>query len=60
VLFMSAHPAEVLVQEGLDHPRVYFLAKPFTRSELMNKVEAAVTARPVHEDASSGNPRTPT
>jgi CheY-like chemotaxis protein len=60
VLFMSAHPAEVLVREGLDHPRVYFLAKPFTRSELMNKVEAAVTARPVHEDASSGNPRTPT
>jgi DNA-binding response OmpR family regulator len=42
VLFMSAFPAEVLVREGLDNPDVAFLAKPFTRQELMTKVEAAL------------------
>lgn len=41
VLFMSAFPAEVLVREGLDNPDVMFLAKPFTRDELMGKVSAA-------------------
>ena len=35
VLFMSAFPAEILVREGLDHPNVMFLAKPFTRDELL-------------------------
>ena len=44
VLFMSAFPAEVLVREGLDNPDVVFLAKPFTRQELMTKVEAALRA----------------
>ena len=38
VLFMSAFPAEILVREGLDHPNVIFLAKPFTRDELLTKV----------------------
>ena len=38
VLFMSAFPAEVLVREGLDNPDVMFLAKPFTRDELLTKV----------------------
>ena len=45
VLFMSAHPAEILVREGLDHPGVFFLAKPFTRTELMEKVEAVLRSR---------------
>ena len=45
VLFMSAHPAEILVREGLDHPGVFFLAKPFTRSELMAKVESVLRSK---------------
>jgi len=42
VLFMSAFPAEILVREGLDHPNVIFLAKPFTRDELLAKVVAVL------------------
>jgi len=42
VLFMSAFPAEVLVREGLENPAVLFLAKPFTRDELMGKVHQAL------------------
>jgi CheY-like chemotaxis protein len=41
LLYMSAHPAEVLVQHGLTDPQVHFLAKPFTHDELMSKVEVA-------------------
>jgi hypothetical protein len=40
---MSAFPAEVLVREGLANPDVLFLAKPFTRDELMGKVSQALT-----------------
>src|SRR6476646_10046315 len=43
VLFMSAFPAEILVREGLDNPDVMFLAKPFTRDELMARVSEALT-----------------
>ena len=46
VLFMSAFPAQILVREGLDHPNVFFLAKPFTRSELMDKVVSALRGHP--------------
>jgi two-component system cell cycle sensor histidine kinase/response regulator CckA len=42
ILFMSAYPAEVLVREGLEHPNVIFLAKPFSGGELLNKVTAAL------------------
>jgi two-component system, cell cycle sensor histidine kinase and response regulator CckA len=42
VLFMSAFPAEVLVREGLANPDVLFLAKPFTRDELIGKVFQAL------------------
>jgi len=45
VLFMSAFPAEVLVREGLANPDVLFLAKPFTRDELMARVSQALTQR---------------
>lgn len=40
VVFMSAHSAEVLRREGVGHPDVMFLAKPFTRDELLNLVDA--------------------
>jgi two-component system, cell cycle sensor histidine kinase and response regulator CckA len=56
ILFMSAHPAEILVREGLDHPGVYFLAKPFTRTELMEKVELVLRSRK-HDGQSSTSAR---
>jgi two-component system cell cycle sensor histidine kinase/response regulator CckA len=42
ILFMSAYPAEVLAREGLKDLRVQFLAKPFTRTELLKAVERAI------------------
>jgi two-component system cell cycle sensor histidine kinase/response regulator CckA len=45
ILYMSAHPAEVLAKHGLAELTVPFLAKPFTREELLTKVSEAL-ARP--------------
>jgi two-component system cell cycle sensor histidine kinase/response regulator CckA len=45
ILYMSAHPAEVLVQHGVNQLDAPFLAKPFTRDELLTKVSEAL-ARP--------------
>jgi DNA-binding response OmpR family regulator len=42
VLYMSAYPAEILVREGIQRPTVPFLAKPFTRAELLAKVAAVL------------------
>ncbi|MGH7630051.1 MAG: response regulator [Gemmatimonadales bacterium] len=42
IVFMSAHPAEVLVREGLANPNVLFLAKPFTRQELFEIIRRAL------------------
>jgi two-component system cell cycle sensor histidine kinase/response regulator CckA len=42
ILFMSAYPAEVLAQRGLQDLRVLFLAKPYTRAELTAKVGEAL------------------
>jgi two-component system cell cycle sensor histidine kinase/response regulator CckA len=60
VLFMSAFPAEVLVREGLDRVDVGFLAKPFTRDELLAKVTAALRTHPKKngESSRSGRPTT--
>ena len=44
ILFMSAYPAEVLAREGLKDLRVQFLAKPFTRGELLGAAERALAA----------------
>ena len=41
-LYMSAHPAEVLIQYGLTKLDAPFLAKPFTRDELLTKVSKAL------------------
>jgi two-component system cell cycle sensor histidine kinase/response regulator CckA len=46
VVFMSAFPAEVLVREGMRDPQVRFLAKPFTREELLRAVAGALAAKP--------------
>jgi two-component system, cell cycle sensor histidine kinase and response regulator CckA len=50
ILYMSAHPAEVLVEYGLTDFDAPFLAKPFTRDELLNKVSEAL-ARPAPTSA---------
>ena len=42
ILFMSAHPAEVLAEHGLQDLDVHFLAKPYTMDELLAKVRAAM------------------
>lgn len=42
IVYMSAHPAEVLVREGLANPTVLFLAKPFTRDELLGVIREAL------------------
>lgn len=53
ILYMSAHPAEVLARYGLAELDVPFLAKPFTRDELLNKVSAAL------EKPAASTPRQP-
>jgi DNA-binding NtrC family response regulator len=45
LLYMSAHPAEVLAEHGLTDLRVRFLAKPFTHDELLGKVQQALDRR---------------
>lgn len=42
ILYMSAHPAEVLMEYGLSELDAPFLAKPFTRDELLTKVSEAM------------------
>ena len=42
ILYMSAHPAEVLAEHGLAELSVPFLAKPFTRDELLTRVSEAL------------------
>jgi two-component system cell cycle sensor histidine kinase/response regulator CckA len=42
ILYMSAHPAEVLVRHGLPALDVPFLAKPYTRGEALAKVNEAL------------------
>jgi two-component system, cell cycle sensor histidine kinase and response regulator CckA len=44
ILFMSGYPAEILAREGLKDLRVQFLAKPFTRDELLRAVLRAMEA----------------
>jgi DNA-binding NtrC family response regulator len=45
LLYMSAHPAQVLAQHGLKDLGVHFLAKPFTHGEMLRKVAEALDRR---------------
>ena len=45
IVYMSAHPAQVLAQHGLKGLDVPFLAKPYTRAELIGKVDDAMRRR---------------
>lgn len=56
VVFMSAHPAEVLVREGARDLTLPFLAKPFTRDELLAVVERAAAARRARSGAQRQTP----
>ena len=49
ILYMSAHPAEVLAEHGLAELTVPFLAKPFTRDELLTKVSEALSRPALHQ-----------
>lgn len=42
LLYMSGHPAEILARHGLKDLNVPFLAKPYTRTELLAKVSTAL------------------
>jgi two-component system cell cycle sensor histidine kinase/response regulator CckA len=45
VVYMSAHPAEVLMRHGLPTLDVPFLAKPYTRDEALSRVREALETR---------------
>ena len=45
ILYMSAHPAEVLVHHGMEWPDVPFLAKPYSRDAILKKVREALERR---------------
>ena len=51
LLYMSAHPAEVLAAHGLGDLQVRFLAKPFTRDELLGKVQESLERRKEPRDS---------
>ena len=46
IIFMSAYPAEVLAEHGLQDLDVVFLAKPYTMDELQVKVRQAMDRPP--------------
>jgi DNA-binding response OmpR family regulator len=48
ILYMSAHPAEVLMEYGLTQLDAPFLAKPFTRDELLAKVSDGLAQTAAH------------
>jgi two-component system, cell cycle sensor histidine kinase and response regulator CckA len=48
IVYMSAYQAEVMVREGLEDPTVLFLAKPFTREELLSKITDALIGKRKH------------
>lgn len=60
ILFMSAYPAEVLAHEGLKDLRVQFLAKPFTRDELLSAaIRALEPSKREGEQDPAGRKRDP-
>lgn len=55
-LFMSAHPAEILARLGLSQLDVPFLAKPYTRDELVVRVRDALDRRVVKRSSGQISP----
>jgi DNA-binding NtrC family response regulator len=56
VVYMSAHPAEILAQQGLSALEVSFLAKPYTRDELVAKVRDSLERRSTPRTTSENPP----
>jgi CheY-like chemotaxis protein len=54
IIFMSAYPAEVLAEHGLQDLEVLFLAKPYTMEELRAKVRRAMENPPSRGADSAG------
>ena len=54
VLYMSAYPAEVLAHHNAADLQAVFLAKPFTRDSLLEKVEEALRRAPTPVDQRQG------
>jgi DNA-binding NtrC family response regulator len=52
LLYMSAHPAQVMAQHGLKQLDVRFLAKPFTHGELLAKVAEVLERRRISRPGS--------
>jgi CheY-like chemotaxis protein len=48
IMYMSAHPAEILMRHGLETLDVPFLAKPYSRNEALAKVREALERRNVN------------
>jgi CheY-like chemotaxis protein len=59
ILFMSAYPAEVLAEHGLQNLEVSFLAKPYTMDELRSKVREAMDRPPAPPARPSVSRRAP-
>jgi DNA-binding response OmpR family regulator len=59
ILFMSAHPAEVLAEHGLQDLEVSFLAKPYSMDELLSKVREAMDRQLSPPAKPSGSPKSP-
>jgi CheY-like chemotaxis protein len=57
VVYMSAYQAEVLVREGLEDPNVIFLAKPFTRDELLARVTQGISSKRTNDEQSRSERR---
>jgi CheY-like chemotaxis protein len=49
IVFMSGYNSDVLMAEGLERPKVIFIAKPFTQEMLLEKVTAALGQPPPGE-----------
>jgi two-component system cell cycle sensor histidine kinase/response regulator CckA len=59
VVFMSAHPAEILAAHKLRDLRVPFLAKPFTRDELVAKIAQVAERRRSRRSPARGSGEAP-
>jgi two-component system, cell cycle sensor histidine kinase and response regulator CckA len=59
MVFMSSYEAQVLAREGLENLNVAFLAKPFTRDELLAKVTEG-TVNPPNLIDEERHPQRPT
>jgi CheY-like chemotaxis protein len=56
IVFMSGYNSDVLLSEGLERPKVIFIAKPFTQEELLEKVTTALRQPPMADPLETAVP----